>query len=120
MSALPSKADVDWSLSHVCFVPEADSRRVRFSLDSGHIVACPTGEKSQQAQTYRGKNVQSVGSLHINNQAATQAEDTVLGRLNSNSIVGWSKSMTMEFVDGFLAAMLPSVITVAWMVWRTA
>jgi hypothetical protein len=34
---------------------------------------CPTGEKSQQAQTYRGKNVQSVGSLLINSQAATQA-----------------------------------------------
>jgi hypothetical protein len=51
----------------------ASSRRVRFSLDSGHIVACPTGEKSQQAQTHRGKNVQSVGSLLINNHAATQA-----------------------------------------------
>jgi hypothetical protein len=49
------------------------SRRVHFSLDSGHTVACPTGEKSQQAQTYRGKNVQSVGPLLINNQAATQA-----------------------------------------------
>jgi len=49
------------------------SRRVRFSLDSGHIVACPTGEKSQQAQTHRGKNVQSVGSLLINNHSATQA-----------------------------------------------
>jgi len=29
--------------------------------------------KSQQAQTHRGKNVQSVGSLLINNHAATQA-----------------------------------------------
>jgi hypothetical protein len=29
-------------------------------------------------------------------------------------------SMTMQFVDGFLAAMLPSIITVAWLVWRAA
>ena len=62
----------------VRYVPIADisqcSRRVRFSLDSGHIVvACPTGEKSQQAQTHRGKNVQSAGSLFINNHAATEA-----------------------------------------------
>ena len=27
-------------------------------------------------------------------------------------------SMTMQFVDGFLAAMLPSMFTVAWLVWR--
>ena len=26
--------------------------------------------------------------------------------------------MTMQFVDGFLAAMLPSMFTVAWLVWR--
>ena len=62
----------------VRYVPIADisqcSRRVRFSLDSGHIVvACPTGEKSQQAQTHRGKNVQSAGPLLINNQVATEA-----------------------------------------------
>jgi hypothetical protein len=37
------------------------------------VVVCPTGEKSQQSQTYRGKNVQSVGSLLINSQATTQA-----------------------------------------------
>jgi hypothetical protein len=29
-------------------------------------------------------------------------------------------SMTMQFIDGFLAAMLPSMFTVAWMVWRAA
>jgi hypothetical protein len=29
-------------------------------------------------------------------------------------------SMTMQFVDGFLAAMLPSMFTVAWLVWRAA
>ena len=26
--------------------------------------------------------------------------------------------MTMQFVDGFLAAMLPSMFTVVWLVWR--
>jgi hypothetical protein len=29
-------------------------------------------------------------------------------------------SMTMQFLDGFLAAMLPSLFTVAWLVWRAA
>jgi hypothetical protein len=29
-------------------------------------------------------------------------------------------SMTMQFVDGFLAAMLPSMFMVAWLVWRAA
>ena len=75
MSASPPKADICIALSHVRLVPIADisqcSRRVRFSLDSGHIVACPTGEKSRQAQTHRGKNVQSVGSFLINNHAET-------------------------------------------------
>jgi hypothetical protein len=28
------------------------------------------------------------------------------------------QSMTMQFVDGFLAAMLPSMFMVAWLVWR--
>jgi len=28
--------------------------------------------------------------------------------------------MAMEFVDGFLAAMLPSAVTVAWLAWRAA
>jgi len=27
-------------------------------------------------------------------------------------------SMTMHFIDGFLAAMLPSILTVAWLAWR--
>jgi hypothetical protein len=27
--------------------------------------------------------------------------------------------MTMQFVDGFIAAMLPSMFMVAWLVWRT-
>ena len=26
--------------------------------------------------------------------------------------------MTMEFIDGILAALLPSMFTVAWLVWR--
>ena len=26
--------------------------------------------------------------------------------------------MTLEFVDGMIVAMLPSMLTVAWMVWR--
>jgi hypothetical protein len=30
------------------------------------------------------------------------------------------KSMTLQFVDGILAAMLPSMLTVAWLVWRAA
>jgi len=29
-------------------------------------------------------------------------------------------SMTMQFVDGILAAMLPSMLMVAWLVWRAA
>ena len=30
------------------------------------------------------------------------------------------ESMTLEFVDGIIFAMLPSMLTVAWMVWRVA
>ena len=26
--------------------------------------------------------------------------------------------MTMEFIDGIIVAMLPSMFTVAWLVWR--
>ena len=26
--------------------------------------------------------------------------------------------MTMQFIDGFLAAMLPSMFAVAWLLWR--
>jgi hypothetical protein len=38
---------------------------------------------------------------------------------SSLSIVAMERlSMTMQFVDGFLAAMLPSMFTVAWMLWR--
>jgi hypothetical protein len=29
-------------------------------------------------------------------------------------------SMTMQFVDGFLAAILPSMFVVAWLVWRAS
>jgi hypothetical protein len=32
----------------------------------------------------------------------------------------WSGRMTLEFVDGVIVAMLPSMLTVAWMVWRAA
>jgi len=28
--------------------------------------------------------------------------------------------MTLEFVDGVIVAMLPSMLTVAWLVWRAA
>ena len=30
------------------------------------------------------------------------------------------QSMTQDFLDGMLVAMLPSMLTVAWLVWRTA
>ena len=38
----------------------------------------------------------------------------------SLSIVAMEQSMTLEFVDGMIVAMLPSMVTVAWMVWRAA
>ena len=38
----------------------------------------------------------------------------------SFSIVAMEQSMTLEFVDGMIVAMLPSMVTVAWMVWRAA
>jgi len=28
------------------------------------------------------------------------------------------KPMTQDFLDGFLLAMMPSMLTVAWLVWR--
>ena len=30
----------------------------------------------------------------------------------------WSNGMTQDFLDGLLVAMLPSMLMVAWMVWR--
>jgi hypothetical protein len=34
--------------------------------------------------------------------------------------VAMEQSMTLEFVDGMIVAMLPSMVTVAWLVWRAA
>jgi hypothetical protein len=30
------------------------------------------------------------------------------------------QSMTQEFLDGMIVVMLPSMLTVAWMLWRAA
>ena len=35
-------------------------------------------------------------------------------------IVAMEQSMTLEFVDGIILVMLPSMFTVAWLVWRAA
>jgi hypothetical protein len=35
-------------------------------------------------------------------------------------MVAMEQSMTLEFVDGMIVAMLPSMFTVAWLVWRAA
>jgi len=37
-----------------------------------------------------------------------------------SSIVAVEQSMTLDFLDGMLVAMLPSMFTVAWMIWRAA
>ena len=37
-----------------------------------------------------------------------------------SSIVAVEQSMTLDFLDGMLVAMLPSMLTVAWLVWRAA
>jgi hypothetical protein len=42
-----------------------------------------------------------------------------MGR-SSFSIVAMGAIMTIEFVDGFIVAMLPSMLTTAWLVWRAA
>jgi F0F1-type ATP synthase assembly protein I len=39
---------------------------------------------------------------------------------NRTALWGRWRSMMLEFVDGILAAMLPSMLTVAWLVWRAA
>ena len=39
---------------------------------------------------------------------------------SSLSIVAMEQSMTLEFVDGIILVMLPSMFTVAWLVWRAA
>lgn len=33
-------------------------------------------------------------------------------------MVAMEQSMTMEFLDGILVALMPSMIVVAWLVWR--
>jgi len=40
--------------------------------------------------------------------------------LFDESIVAMEQSMTQDFLDGMLVTMLPSMLTVAWMVWRAA
>jgi hypothetical protein len=34
--------------------------------------------------------------------------------------VAMEQSMTQDFLDGMLVTMLPSMLTVAWLVWRAA
>jgi hypothetical protein len=34
------------------------------------------------------------------------------------SIVAMEQSMTLEFLDGMIVALLPSMLVVAWLVWR--
>ena len=43
----------------------------------------------------------------------------VCGANSSFPIVAMERSMTQDFLDGFLLAMMPSMLTVAWLVWRT-
>jgi len=42
------------------------------------------------------------------------------GKSSHDPLWRWGRSMTLEFVDGIIVAMLPSMLTVAWMVWRAA
>jgi hypothetical protein len=43
----------------------------------------------------------------------------MFGRGNSMSIVAMEQSM-QEFVDGMIVTLLPSMLVVAWLVWRAA
>jgi hypothetical protein len=36
------------------------------------------------------------------------------------SIVAMEQSMNMDFLDGMLVVMIPSMLTVAWLVWHAA
>jgi hypothetical protein len=44
----------------------------------------------------------------------------MFGSGNSMSIVAMEQSMTQDFLDGMLMVMLPSMFTLAWLVWRAA
>jgi hypothetical protein len=44
----------------------------------------------------------------------------MFGSGNSMSIVAMEQSMTQDFLDGVIIAMLPSLFMVAWLVWRAS
>jgi hypothetical protein len=60
--------------------------------------------------------------VHNQSMSLSQTRHKLVRSFNrvADPLWRWGRSMTQEFLDGILVAMMPSMFIVAWLVWRAS